>query len=180
MMIKIGLINSSVQKRNYTAFTLNIVKEEFVKLDIPVVDIKLKNFQLPFPGEQIENDDSTLLRDLLSSADAYIIGSPEYNGSFTAKLKLMIENSGFPSALKGKPIVLVGLAGGVLGATKSLEQLRTVCSHIGGLVLPRVISIASVEKHFDDEGQCIDKKVEKDIKLAADNMVNFLHLIGKL
>ena len=179
-MTKIALINSSVQKRNYTAFTLNIVKEELVKHDLPIIEIKLQNFSLPFPGEQIENDDSNRLRELLSSADAYIIGSPEYNGSFTAKLKLMIENSGFPSALKGKPIGLVGLAGGALGATKSLEQLRTVCSHIGGMVLPRVVSIANVEKHFDDEGNCIENKVEKDIRFAADNMISFLHLIGKL
>jgi len=178
-MTTIALINSSVQKKNYTGFALNIVKDEFLKQNLSVVDIRLKEFTMPFPGEEIEKDNTDELRELLKSADSYIIGCPEYNGSFTAKLKLMIENSGFPSILKGKPIGLIGLASGVLGATKSLEQLRTVCSHIGGFVLPRVVSIAQIETKFDDKGKCIDAKTEKDIRLAAQNMVSFLSLINK-
>ena len=175
-MATIALINSSVQKRNYTGFVLNIVKKELLEQNSNIVEINLKRFYLPFPGEEIENDNSDELRKLLKSADAYIVGSPEYNGSFTAKLKLMIENSGFPSMMKGKPVGLVGLASGILGATKSLEQLRTVFSHIGGFVLPRVVSIAEVEKKFDDEGNCISEKMEKDIKLAVINLINFLSL----
>jgi NAD(P)H-dependent FMN reductase len=176
-MLTIALINSSVQKRNYTAFVLNIVKNELVNQKFKIIEINLKDFTLPFPGEEIENDNSDKLRNLLKSADAYIVGCPEYNGSFTAKLKLMIENSGFPSMMKGKPVGLVGLASGILGATKSLEQLRTVFSHIGGFVLPRVVSIAEVEKQFDEEGNCISAKTEKDIRLAAVNMASHLSLI---
>ena len=173
-MSTIALINSSVQKRNYTGFVLNIVRKELLEQNFNINEINLKDFTLPFPGEEIENDNSDELRELLKSADAYIVGSPEYNGSFTAKLKLMIENSGFPSMMKGKPIGLVGLASGVLGATKSLEQLRTVFSHIGGFVLPRVVSIAEVEKKFDNQGKCINPKTEKDIKMAAMNLTDFL------
>ena len=178
-MVTIALINSSVQKKNYTGFSLNIVKDELLKKNLSVVEIKLKDFTLPFPGEEIDNDNSNHLKEQLKLADAYIIGCPEYNGSFTAKLKLMIENSGFPSELKGKPIGLIGLASGILGATKSLEQLRTVCSHIGGFVLPRVVSIAQIEKQFDDNGNCINEKTEKDIRLAAQNMASYLSLINK-
>lgn len=176
-MIKIALINGSVQKKNYTEFSLNIVKNELLNQNYEVIDIKLKDFSLPFPGEEIENDNSEELRNLLKTANAYIIGCPEYNGSFTAKLKLMIENSGFPSMLKGKPIGLLGIASGILGATKSLEQMRTVFSHIGGFVLPRVVSIAEIEKKFDSEGNCINDQAEKDIKMAAINLSNFLKLI---
>jgi len=178
-MASIALINSSVQKRNYTAFTLKIVRNELIKQSFPVLDIKLKEFKLPFPGEDIKGDNSDFLRDLLKSADAYIVGTPEYNGSFTSKLKLMIENSGHPSTLKGKPIGLVGLASGILGATKSLEQLRTVFSHIGGIVLPRVVSVAQVEQKFDDDGRCINAQTEKDLLLAVRNMINFLSLVNK-
>jgi NAD(P)H-dependent FMN reductase len=175
-MPNIALINGSSQKRNYTEFVLNVVKNELENNNVLTTDIKIKEFNLPFPDEEIENDNSDRLRELLKSADAYIVGSPEYNGSFSARLKLMIENSGFPSMMKGKPVGLVGLASGILGATKSLEQLRTVFSHIGGFVLPRVVSIAEVEKKFDDEGNCISAKMEKDIKLAAINLINFLSL----
>ena len=82
-------------------------------------------------------------------------------------LKLMVENAGFPSVLKGKPIGLIGLASGVLGATKSLEQQRTLFSHIGSFVLPRVVSISQIEKRFDENGNCINEKTENDIRMAA-------------
>ena len=178
-MVNVALINSSVQKKNYTGFTLNIIKNEFELNDLSVIEVNLKDYKLPFPGEDNEYDDSETMQELLKGADAYIIGCPEYNGSFTAKLKLMVENAGFPSLFKGKPIGLVGLASGVLGATKSLEQQRTLFSHIGGFVLPRVVSISQVEKRFDENGNCIHEKTEKDIRLAAQNMVSFLTLIKK-
>lgn len=176
-MAKVALINSSVQKKNYTGYTLNIIKDELESKNLSVIEINLKEFNLPFPGEEIENDNSKKMQELLKNADAYIVGCPEYNGSFTAKLKLMVENAGFPSLFKGKPIGLVGIASGVLGATKSLEQQRTLFSHIGGFVLPRVVSISLVEKKFNEDGKCIHDKTEKDIKLAAQNMMNFLSLI---
>ena len=178
-MPKVALINSSVQKRNYTGFVLSIVQDELSNYDISVVDVRLKEFNLPFPGENIENDNSKKMRELLKSADAYIVGCPEYNGSFTAKLKLMVENCGFPSVLKGKPLGLVGIASGVLGATKSLEQQRTLFSHVGSIVLPRVVSIPNIESKFDDDGKCKSDKTESDIRLAAKNMNEFLKLINK-
>lgn len=177
-MYKIALVNSSHQKKNYTGLVLNVVRIELESKNCDIIDVNLKDFNLPFPGDKIENDNTDKMKELLSEADAYIIGSPEYNGSFTAKLKLMVENSGFPSVMKGKPLGLVGLASGVLGATKSLEQERVMFSHIGCFVLPRVVSIANIESKFDDSGKCIDEKTEKDIRLAAKNMIEFLDLIN--
>jgi len=62
-MLKIAVVNGSVQKKNYTGFTLNIVKDELNKRDgFSVVEINLIEFNLPFPGEKIENDDSPKLK----------------------------------------------------------------------------------------------------------------------
>lgn len=178
-MAIVALINSSTQRKNYTGFTLKIAKEELEKNNLSVIEINLKDFNLPFPGEEIAKDDSKKMQALLKSADAFIVGCPEYNGSFTAKLKLMVENAGFPSVLKGKPLGLIGLASGVLGATKSLEQQRTLFSHIGSFVLPRVVSLSQIEKRYDDDGNCTHEKTEKDIRMAAQNMIDFLKLIKK-
>ncbi len=37
--------------------------------------------------------------------------------------------------MSGKPVALLGVAAGSIGAIKSLEHLRGVVSHIGGLAL---------------------------------------------
>lgn len=177
-MIKIAVINGSVQERNYTGFALRIIKKEIENNEnYSIVEINLKDFNLPFPGEKIENDDSPKLQELLRSADAYILGTPEYNGTFTAKLKLMIENSGYPAPMKGKPISLIGVASGILGAIKSLEHLRSVCSHIGGFILPRVVSVAEVDKKFDETGNCIEPDTDSEIKIIVTNFIKFFNQI---
>ena len=173
-MIKIAVVNGSVQAKNYLAFVLNILKNQITRNEeFSVIEINLKEFNLPFPGEIIQNDDSPKMISLLESAHGIVLGTPEYHGTFTAKLKLMIENSGYPSALKGKPISLIGIASGILGAVKSLEHLRSVCAHIGAFALPRAVSIANVETKFDDNGNCIDIETENEIRSLADNLINY-------
>lgn len=43
---------------------------------------------------------------------------------------------GFPSALKGKAVGLIGVAAGRIGAIKSLEALKGCVSHVGGILVP--------------------------------------------
>ena len=90
-------------------------------------------------------------------------------------IKLVIENLGFPSVLAGKPVALLGVAGGVIGAVKALEHLRSVCSHIGAIVLPGPVSVAGVQKVFDAEGRCLDAGIEKRIRGAAKNLIDYIH-----
>jgi NAD(P)H-dependent FMN reductase len=71
-------------------------------------------------------------------------------------------------------VALVGVAAGRIGAIKSLEQLRGVCSHVGALVLPRSVSIAGVRGAFDDEGRCTDDDVETALRGAAEALLEFV------
>ncbi len=87
----------------------------------------------------------------------------------------MIENLGFPSVLSGKPVALLGVAAGQIGAIKSLEQLRSICSHIGAIVLPGPVSVPNVQKVFDEEGTCLDKSVEKRIRGLSSDLMNYIN-----
>jgi len=177
-MINVAIVNSSAQKRNYVGFCINCVKKVIEKDEnFAVTVISLKDFNLPFPGDIINNDDSEKLKKLLKSADAYILGTPEYNGSFSAKLKLMFENASHPSEMKDKPISLFGIASGSIGAIKSLEHLRTVCAHVGGFVLPRVVSVANVEEKFDENGNCLDEVITKELQMLAKNFIQYCESI---
>lgn len=175
-MLKVSLINGSVRENNMSGKALSFVEKELKNYsEIEIIKINLRDYNLPFPGMSIDNDNSNELRELLNLSDSFIIGTPEYNGSFPAKLKLMIENSGYPSKLKGKPISLLGVANGSLGAVKSLEHLRSVCSHIGGIVLPRVVSISNVDECFDDKGNCINSETKNELRSLVKNFVEFVN-----
>jgi FMN reductase len=88
--------------------------------------------------------------------------------------KLIIENLGFPSVLAGKPVALVGVAAGRIGAIKALEHLRSVLSHIGAIVLPGPVSVAGVQQVFDDKGRCLDENIETLVRGVATNLIDYI------
>jgi len=166
-------ISATSRPDNYTARALAIVNDELTNRVGPPVVFDAREMQLAFPGHGATAD-AERLRAAIADAPGVLLGTPEYHGGFSAMAKLVIENLGFPSALAGKPLALMGVAAGRIGAIKSLEQLRGVCSHVGALVLPGSVSIAGVQKVFDDEGRCTDPQVEKALRGLAGSLVDYL------
>ena len=104
-----------------------------------------------------------------------VLATPEYHGSFSSVMKLMIENLGFPSVLAGKTVALLGVAAGSIGAIKSLEHLRGVVSHAGGIALPLPVSVTNVQRVFDHEGHCLNPAIERMIRCVAGNLMGYIH-----
>ena len=155
-MIKIATVLGSALAPKETAMALALVHDELRSIeDVSVVDIDPTKLRLFIPGMEDGPSDSEQLQELVRSVDGVIISTPEYHGSFSSLIKMVIENLGYPSALSGKPVSLLGIAGGRYGAIKSLEHLRRVCSHVGSLVLPGAISISKARTVFDNQGNCL-------------------------
>ena len=172
--MKIATILGSFNTNGSCAHALNIVHDEIQSSDnIELVSVNPNDYTLPFPGQSIPNSNERELQLVLSDADGIIISTPEYHGSFSSIVKLIIENLGFPSVLSGKPVSLLGVAEGSIGAIKSLEQLRSICSHVGSIVLPGPVSIAKAHSVFDKEGKCLDAKVEKRLRTLANEMISY-------
>lgn len=172
-MPKIVCICGTSRPGNYTGMALAVVHDELEKLGQSVETIDAATLSLSFPGQE-DTEDAQKLRWAVDGAAAVVLATPEYHGSFSAMTKLIIENLGFPSVLREKPIALLGVAAGRIGAIKSLEQLRGICAHVGALVLPGSVSIAGVRNAFDDEGNCTDPDVEKTLRGVASALVEFM------
>src|SRR5262249_12587369 len=144
--IKVVVINGSVRPNNYTAMAAAYVVDELKKnSQVAVEVVHPAEFNLPFPGTDPDAAGTRRLQELVRDATGVVLVTPEYHGSFSSVMKLVIENLGFPSVLAGEPVALLGVAAGSIGAIKSLEHLRGVASHIGAFVLPLPISIATVQ-----------------------------------
>lgn len=173
--MRIVTINGSARPGNYTSKALALAEDELWLMDgVTLTTIDPAGLRLAIPGATMDHSDSLQLRETVTAADGVILATPEYHGSFSSLMKLVIENLGFPSALKGKPIVLLGVAAGRIGAIKSLEHLRSVCTHVGGLVLPRSISIARVKLVFDPQGNCLDERIEAQVRDLARDLMRYL------
>ena len=81
--LKVVGICGSLRKISYTRFSVNIALEAAEKMGAEVKLIDLRDYDLPFV-EQFEEDDQPedlrKYRDEVASADAIILGTPEYHG----------------------------------------------------------------------------------------------------
>ncbi|MBI4890727.1 MAG: NAD(P)H-dependent oxidoreductase [Acidobacteria bacterium] len=174
--IRIVLINGSARPGNYTGKALAVVADEFQKHEgVTVVTLEPGLLGLPLPGVDPGSEAARGFAEQVASATAVVLATPEYHGMFSSVIKLAIENMGFPSALRGKPVALLGVASGAIGAVKSLEALRGVVSHVGALALPLSISVANVQQVFDAEGRCLDQASERHIRRLATGMMEYVH-----
>ena len=173
--IKIVCISGSVRPGSFTLKALHIVVDELSKNDnVSVEVIDPAELKLALPGQD-EGKSSETIQKIVKEATGVVISTPEYHGSYSSIIKLVIDNLGFPSVLAGKPVSLLGVAAGQIGAIKALEHLRSVCSHVGSIVLPGPVSVAGVNAMFDDKGNCTDEKVDQRIRSAGTNLVDYIN-----
>lgn len=173
--IRIACVCGSVRPGNYTSKALALVADEFAKHgDVSVTIIDPATITLPMPGIKSENPSLLAMQQTMRDAIGIVMATPEYHGGMSSVIKLVIENLGHPSGLKGKPVALLGVAAGVIGAIKSTEQLRSVCSHVGALVLPGTVSVPRVDKVFDEAGRCLDAAVEARVRGLATSLLDYL------
>ena len=174
--VRIVTILGTSRPGNFTSKALDLVVDELHNQPrVRVTSIDPSVLNLPFPGQPGQFPDREELQNTVGGATGIILATPEYHGSFAAVMKLVIENLGFPSLLAGKPVALLGVAAGQIGAIKSLEQLRSVCSHVGAIVLPGPVSVAGVQKLFDAQGRCLDANVERRIRGVATGLLEYVH-----
>ncbi len=136
--------------------------------DVTVVE--LRSYPLPVFSEDLEASEGTPaaaveIKELLKSHDAFLIASPEYNGSLTAALKNVIDWSSrkapgeAPLACwRGKTAGLLATSPGALGGLRGLAHLRTILSGIGVMVIPDQRAMGGAMEAFDSEGRLIDEK----------------------
>lgn len=177
MSIKIVAICGSVRPGNYTAMALKLAVDELSRQsDVNVVSIHLEDLALPLPGLPAKDPQAIeRFQKTVSEATGVLLASPEYHGGISSPMKLAIDNLGFPSMLAGKPVQILGVAAGMIGAIKSSEQLRAICAHVGAIPLPLAISIPHIQQVFDESGNCQDAGAEKNIRRAATSLVDYIN-----
>ena len=104
---------------------------------------------LPFYNEDIDNDADvpaavTALRAVAADADATLVVTPEYNGSIPAVIKNAIDWLSRPfgdSALKGKPLAVIGGSYGQYGGVWAHDETRKSFG-LGGLRVVESIKLS--------------------------------------
>jgi NAD(P)H-dependent FMN reductase len=93
-------------------------------------------------------------------ADAFILVTPEYNGSYTPALKTLFDH--FPKQSR-KPFGIVTASPGALGGMRAALQLQTLIYALFGIGSPHMLITPTVENKFDRHGNLIDASFQKNI-----------------
>lgn len=94
------------------------------------------------------------------NADAFILVTPEYNGSFTPALKNLFDH--FPKQSR-KPFGIVTASPGALGGMRAAIQLQTLVYALFGIGSPHMLITPVVEKKFAEDGALLDESFQKNV-----------------
>lgn len=124
--LKIAAIAGSNANHSYNRMLLEFMARHFSDDDIDVIDIR----QVPMFNENYKGKVPEVVADIdrrVSSADAVIIASPEYNHSITSALKSVVEWLSYEvHPLEDKPVMIIGASTHEQGSSRSQVQLRDI------------------------------------------------------
>jgi chromate reductase, NAD(P)H dehydrogenase (quinone) len=141
----------------------------------------MSDFDCPSFNQDLEVDNfhpegAEAFRKRILANDAFIIASPEYNGSMPGVIKNVIDwTSRFrPQPFNQHHALLMSASPSMAGGNRGLWSLRIPLEHLGTRVYPDMFSLASAHQAFDAEGNIKDETLAKRFE---DNLVGFMNLV---
>lgn len=119
-------------------------------IDVAVLDLPTVHSYRPGPGVR---DRLAEVAGRLGAADAFVVITPEYNHSYPAALKNLID--WHHAEWQAKPVAFVSY-GGVSGGLRAVEHLRQVFAELHAVSIRDTVSFHNAGALFDDEGRHLD------------------------
>jgi NAD(P)H-dependent FMN reductase len=118
--------------------------------------------------------------DAILAADGLVIVTPEYNGGMPGILKYFIDMLPFPESFEQRPVCFVGLAAGIWGALRPVEQLQAIFGYRNAYIFPERVFMPGIGKLLNEAGQFTSPDIEKRLAKQAEGFVGFVEsLRGK-
>lgn len=111
------------------------------------------------------------------SSSGLVIVTPEYNGSFPGVLKYFVDMLQFPESFDKRPVAFVGLAAGMFGALRSVEQLELIFAYRNAFLFNERIFLPKVGSQLNEKDEFVVPLTEK---LAKDQVTNFIRFCDAL
>lgn len=159
-MRTIAIISSSVRSgrnshRVALYFSKYLEENKIAKADIidleeynfPLFDERLRLQKDPLPG-------AVAFAERIRGADGVIIVAPEYNGSYPASLKNVVDL--LYDEWRKKPVAITTVSDGPFGGTQVITSLQFTLWKIGAWTVPAMFPVPGVTKTFDEEGKPAD------------------------
>jgi len=116
--------------------------------------------------------------DAILAADGLVVVTPEYNGGIPGVLKYFIDLLPFPESFEQRPVCFVGLAAGLWGALRPVEQLQAIFGYRNAYIFPERVFMPGIGKLLDEQGQFASPDLEKRLHSQATGFVGFVERLS--
>ncbi|WP_424887392.1 NADPH-dependent FMN reductase [Streptomyces sp. XH2] len=157
--LKLAVIMASVRENRFGPTVANwFAKKAEAHGGFEVDFIDLADHELPYvishqPSAEV-TETLSKITPRLEQADAFVVVTPEYNHSFPASLKSLID--WHYTQWQAKPVGLVSY-GGLSGGLRSAEQLRPIFAELHAVTIREQISFHTAWEQFDENGEPKDE-----------------------
>ncbi len=148
--------------------------------------LELANLYIPLYNADLEAQgtppDVMHLKQILFEHPAWIICSPEYNGSYTALLKNTIDWASSPvkgdavwgrggRSFEGKVVGLLSASPGAFGGLRSLSHLNPLLRNLQCWVSPKQFALGTAGQAFDAHGGLQDEVHRAGVQGVIDQVL---------
>ncbi len=179
--VRFLVFSASLRKASYNTMLAHNAAR-VIEANGGVVDLAdMHAFSCPPFDQDVEEaqgipEPARLLHDRLLANDAFVIASPEYNGSMPGHLKNVIDwVSRFrPQPFSGKHALLLSASPSMAGGSHGLWALRIPLEKLGSNVSPAMFSLATAHTALDADGAIKDPTLAKRFE---DTLTGFMDLV---
>ena len=107
-------------------------------------------------------------------ADGLHVVTPEYNGGMPGILKYFIDMLKFPESFDRRPVCLTGVAAGIWGALRPVEQLQAIFGYRNAYLYPERVFLAQIHNLLDDSGRLKEAEHLARLKKQAEGFTAFV------
>jgi NAD(P)H-dependent FMN reductase len=158
--MKIEIISGSPRHNSSTrrvALHLYQRLKETTTHQIGLIDMRdwnLPPMQSVFTSVEHTPEEFRSLSKRVFEADAFILVSPEYNGSYAPAMKNLLDY--FPKR-HHKPFGIVTASPGAFGGMRAAQQMLLLVPALFGVASPYLLVVPAVDKKFNPEGGLTDE-----------------------
>ncbi|MFF6782514.1 NAD(P)H-dependent oxidoreductase [Streptomyces sp. NPDC012510] len=161
--VRVAVIVGSVREGRFAPVVLNWFVDRAAEhggFDVDVVDLADADLPMVLPAFGSEPSPETAaavgaVTPRLAAADAFVVITPEYNHSYPASLKNLID--WHDEEFHAKPVAFVSY-GGLSGGLRAVEHLRPVFAELQAVTIRNTISFHNAGAQFGQDGRPKDSE----------------------
>ncbi|MBL1073470.1 NAD(P)H-dependent oxidoreductase [Nocardia sp. 2] len=173
--LHIAVLTGSIREGRFGPTVANWIAARAADHGELTVDlIDLADHPVPAVLGDADNPGMAGLTARLTAADAFVVVTPEYNHSYPASLKSVID--WHYTQWQAKPIGFVSY-GGLAGGLRAVEHLRPVFSELHATTIRDTVSFHNCWDKFDATGNAVDPAADVAAKTMLDQLTWWGHAL---